>query len=146
MLEIFDAMRQVQSVFMHAIRPIIQEEGLSKTEMMILMAVYYKKAFRMSSLAKIADVPASTFTGIIDRLVSKNFLIRENDPDDRRSVLLQGTPELQERMGYLHGLFDKELEKIFKPVPPELVQQTIQNLNTIYEYIRQSKNCGHCEN
>lgn len=146
MLEIFDVMRKMQSVFMHTMRPIIQEQGLSKTEIMILMAVFHKRAFRMTALAKMADVPASTFTGIIDRLVMKNYLVRENDPEDRRSVLLHGTPELQQTIGQLMQKFDDQLNILFKSVPPELLKQTIDNLNTIYGYIHDERKCEHCEN
>jgi DNA-binding MarR family transcriptional regulator len=145
MLEFFDIMRKVQGFFMHAMRPIIQEQGLTKTEMMILFAVHHKKAFRMTSLAKMADVPASTFTGIIDRLVSKNYIMRVNDPEDRRSVQLQGTPELVKIIDYMQKQMDCELQKMFEPVPPELMEQAASNLNSIYEIISSSKDFEHCD-
>jgi len=145
MLEIIEIIRKIEIFFFHSVRPTIQEQGFSKTEMMILMSVYHKKAFRMTDLAKMTDVPASTFTGIIDRLVARNFLIRVNDPEDRRSVLLHGTEKMQDTLAQMHAMFDAKLAEILKPVPQELITQTIENLNSIYNIVKESRT-GHAQN
>jgi len=144
MTELFEALRKLQFTLMHALYPILQESGLNKTEVFVLMSVYHKKASRMTDFAKHLDVPASTFTGIIDRLVQKEYLIRTNDPEDRRSVLLTGTPLLQETIGKYMKRFDEKINEILKPVPPELLRTTIASLNSIYDILKENNQfCSH---
>ena len=135
MLEFFDAMRKMQMLMMHTIKPYIMEYGLSKTEIIVLMSVYHRGSRRISELAKLADVPASTFTGVIDRLVQKKYLVRVNDPEDRRSVLVQGTQELQDTISMLMEKFNVIMDELLKPVPLGLVQDTTENLNRIHEIV-----------
>ncbi len=135
-MEFFDVIRKMQMLFMHAAHPIIAEYGLSKTEIFVLMSVYHKKGFRVTDLARMADVPASTFTGIIDRLVQREFIVRVADPQDRRSVLVQGTQVLQDTIGKVMEKFDEVMADVLKPVPAELIQNTVDNLKRIYEYTK----------
>jgi len=134
-LELFDAMRKLQMLLMHSVRPIIMEYGLNKTEIFVLMSVYHHKSFRVTDLAKMADVPPSTFTGIIDRLVARKYLVRVSDPEDRRSVLVQGTKELQDAVSELMKKFNEKFCELLKPVPEDLVQNTMENVNRINEIV-----------
>lgn len=144
MIELFEALRKLQFMLMHAVYPILQELGLNKTEVFVLMSVYHKRAARMTDFAKFLDVPASTFTGIIDRLVQKEYLERKSDPEDRRSVLLTGTPLLQEIVGNIMQQFEEKMKVILAPVPPDLVKDAIGNLNNIYDIIKADKKpCPH---
>lgn len=145
MIELFEALRKLQFTLMHAVHPILQETGLNKTEVFVLMSVYHRKASRMTDFAKFLDVPASTFTGIIDRLVQKEYLVRTNDPEDRRSVLLTGTPLLQQTIGNMMRQFDKKMKEILEPVPSDLIKNAIDNLNSIYKIIKVNKESCHHE-
>lgn len=136
MLEILSAMRRVEMIFMRAIRPIIQDQGLSKPEIIILFNIHHQNSFRMSEMAKVSDIPASTMTGLIDRLVARNYLERVNDPDDRRGVMLKGTPELDKIMTDIGSKMDEKVAEILKSVPKQLVQDAARNLECIYEYIK----------
>jgi DNA-binding MarR family transcriptional regulator len=52
----------------------------------------------VTELATVIGVPASTITGILDRLVEQGFLLRNQDPNDRRSVCMTATPKLESFM------------------------------------------------
>jgi DNA-binding MarR family transcriptional regulator len=45
----------------------------------------------MSEIVKVLSLPASTATGIVDRLVTKKYVKREHSSDDRRRVEVQIT-------------------------------------------------------
>ena len=141
-LEFFDVIRKMQMLFIRTALPAISEYGLSKTEIYVLMSVFHHKSFRVTDLAKIADIPASTFTGVIDRLVRKDYLIRVNDPQDRRSVLVQGTQHLRDTVEKLMEEFNILLAKLLEPVPKELILNTVDNLKHIYDLTsKQSEEC-----
>jgi 4'-phosphopantetheinyl transferase len=51
-----------------------------------LFLLFLNGAMRMSDLAADLGVTLATATGLIDRLVEKELITRESDPDDRRVV------------------------------------------------------------
>jgi DNA-binding MarR family transcriptional regulator len=46
-----------------------------------------------SALAKLAGLHPATMTGVLDRLEKAGWIVRERDPDDRRSVLVKAVEE-----------------------------------------------------
>ena len=56
-----------------------------------------------TALARRIGLHPATMTGVLDRLESAGWIIRERDPGDRRSVLLRANPE---RAGELYRLYD----------------------------------------
>jgi DNA-binding MarR family transcriptional regulator len=59
----------------------------SMSQLKALFLLFFKSPMRMSDLASDLGVTLATATGLIDRLVEKEMIIRESDPDDRRVVL-----------------------------------------------------------
>lgn len=53
----------------------------------IMFILYIRGPRRMSDIAAELDVTLPTATSFIDRLVEKNYVVREPSPDDRRVVL-----------------------------------------------------------
>jgi len=60
---------------------------LSMTEVMILMLVKNKN-YKVLELANEIGLPASTLTGILDRLVKRNLVERFRSDEDRRVVII----------------------------------------------------------
>jgi len=56
-------------------------------QMKIMLMLFIIGPMRMSDLADNLHVTLATATGLVDRLVEKGFVVRENQPDDRRVVL-----------------------------------------------------------
>lgn len=62
---------------------------LSKTELFALILVERHGEIIMSQLADYINIPMSTATGIIDRMVRNGYLKRERSEHDRRIVAIQ---------------------------------------------------------
>ena len=74
------------------------KEGLNPTEVMLLYKIKHGcENLRTIDLAKEMGIPASTFTGMIDRLVEKGFVVRERSDQDRRSVCLKISEEMNSK-------------------------------------------------
>jgi DNA-binding MarR family transcriptional regulator len=56
-------------------------------QMKIMLMLYIHGPVRMSDIAGGLEVTLPTSTSLVDRLVDKGFVVRENQPDDRRVVL-----------------------------------------------------------
>jgi DNA-binding MarR family transcriptional regulator len=96
---------------------------LTVAQLRVLLVLQSTDSSRMSDIASVLDVALSTATGIVDKLVRKELVIRETDPQDRRLVICRLSPTGQEVMNrlwtsgqfqmesLLDGLNKEELEK-----------------------------------
>lgn len=111
--------------------PLLKAHNFTPTEILVLLKVIKDGFFRPTELARAGGIPASTFTGIVDRLVDRGLLQRETDPKNRRSIVVKGTPALYIKAREVQGELETELAKLFEPVPPELLLQTLEGLRQI---------------
>lgn len=135
MLEFMALIHRLQVLLNKAFLPMLKEKNLSATELLVLVKVINTGFFRPTELAKLAGIPASTFTGIIDRLEGRGLLVREMDPSDRRSLVVKGTPALLEAAAEVKGEYEAKLVDLFQNVPAELLEQTLSGLKEIYGLI-----------
>ncbi|MCK9392998.1 MAG: MarR family transcriptional regulator [Syntrophales bacterium] len=59
----------------------------------ILFLLKQSNGRTMSDLSQLIGVDNSTLTGLVDRLEKVGFVVRQASPTDRRSLLIQVTPE-----------------------------------------------------
>ncbi|MCX7710758.1 MAG: MarR family transcriptional regulator [Clostridia bacterium] len=67
--------------------------ALSKQEIFALLLVERHGEIIMSQIASYVNIPMSTATGIVDRLVKNDYLVRERSESDRRIVVIKLTPK-----------------------------------------------------
>jgi DNA-binding MarR family transcriptional regulator len=56
-------------------------------QLKIMLILYFNGPMRMSAIAAGLDVTLPTATSLVDHLVEKDFVMRENQKDDRRVVI-----------------------------------------------------------
>lgn len=61
-------------------------EDISKKDLMIVTFVGDNEKVIMREIAEYMDIPVSTTTGLVDKLVQKGYLQRQFSPTDRRSI------------------------------------------------------------
>ena len=61
-------------------------EDISKKELMIVIFVGDNERVIMRKIANYLDIPVSTTTGLVDKLVKKSYLCRQFSESDRRSI------------------------------------------------------------
>jgi DNA-binding MarR family transcriptional regulator len=60
---------------------------LTVAQLRVLLVLQAQGPSRMSDVASVIGVTLPTATGVVDNLVRKKFVVRENDPQDRRLVI-----------------------------------------------------------
>ena len=60
---------------------------ITMPQLKILLVLYVGGSRRMSDIAAQLEVTLPTATNLVERLVEKQYVYREDDPDDRRVVL-----------------------------------------------------------
>jgi len=118
---------QLSGEIFNLLRPNLPVEHLSPdltvAQLRALLLLYTDGPAKMSSIAAILHVAVSSATGVIDNLVRKELVVREDDPQDRRVVICKLSPAGQELInrlwlsgefqieGLLEGLTAEELQK-----------------------------------
>ncbi|MDW7675589.1 MAG: MarR family transcriptional regulator [Bacillota bacterium] len=112
------------------IKKIIDTESILKSELDISIHEIYvcailheHKQMKMGELTAILDLPLSTATGIVDKLVNRNLIAREKDPEDKRVILLKISDG-----GEI--LFDQATKLIMKNYADAFKQDPGMNLKT----------------
>ncbi|KDR95651.1 DNA-binding transcriptional regulator, MarR family [Peptoclostridium litorale DSM 5388] len=85
------AIRQIFNIRKNMMKKMVDAMGkdnFSKTEIMIIIMVK-TQPYKATDLAKEIGIPASTLTGVVDRLVEKGYVERVRDENDRRIVLVK---------------------------------------------------------
>ena len=62
---------------------------LTMSQLKVVLLLFISGHLRMGDIASELQVSLATATGVVDRLVERNLLIRNGDPNDRRVVLCQ---------------------------------------------------------
>ncbi|WP_028400133.1 MarR family winged helix-turn-helix transcriptional regulator [Ectobacillus panaciterrae] len=70
--------------------------SLSKTEVFCLLWMSRNNEVIMSEIAELLDIPMSTATGVVNRLVKKGYLERYRSEADRRIVVIRLTEQGQQ--------------------------------------------------
>jgi DNA-binding MarR family transcriptional regulator len=77
--------------------------GLNRTDMRVIDIVTRKGRASAGEVAKEAALTTGGVTAVVDRLEKVGYLKRVRDPDDRRRVWLEATPELYEKSWEIWG-------------------------------------------
>ncbi len=75
----------------HELLPTIPKEvlqfDLTMPQLKVVLLLFLNGPMRMSDLAAGLSVSLATATGVVDRLVERDIVLRESEPKDRRVVL-----------------------------------------------------------
>lgn len=118
-------------------------QGLSGAEMMVLWKMNKRGSCRVTDLAQEICISPSTLTGILDRLVDRGLLQRFPDPEDRRGILLKGTPLLKNFIEKAMASIEEELNEIFGDMPEIVYRRILEDLELLLKYLEREKGDGY---
>ena len=70
--------------------------GLSMPQFSVLMQLHHKGACGMSEVSERFEITPAAASQLVDKLVQSGFIVREEDPNDRRAKLLNLTDKGRE--------------------------------------------------
>ena len=117
--------------------------NFSKTELMALMVVDRYGEVSMSQICDALNIPMSTSTGIVDRMVKKGFLHRERSDIDRRVVVVAMTERGREVFRYFRDMLTGYLEQIESALTDEEKQLLYRIFTKIIAVINSEKEPEH---
>jgi DNA-binding MarR family transcriptional regulator len=89
--QLIERILELERKVCHTLRPIVPTEwlniDLTMPQLKIILIIFTDGPARISTLASTLGVSLSTTTGITDRLIHQDLIVRGNDPEDRRAVV-----------------------------------------------------------
>jgi len=89
--ELIENILQLSDRAFRELFPILPKEwlhlDLTMSQLKVVLLLFMSGASRMSDIASALGVSLATATGVVDRLVERDIVLREGDPEDRRVVL-----------------------------------------------------------
>jgi DNA-binding MarR family transcriptional regulator len=134
-IQLIELFHQISRKIGKTLAPVFRKQDLSHTEIVALFVMNKRQTSRVTELASIIGVPASTLTGILDRLVAQGYLEREPDPDDRRSLILKAQPKLKTFIRGLMAPMEDRLKEVFQAMPEARLERLIADLQFVLEQL-----------
>jgi len=117
--------------------PAVPEEllnlDITMPQLKILVVLYIRGTMRMSNLASDLHVTMATATGLVDRLVERDYLTRESLPDDRRVVLCRLSDSGQKTVSRIWESAGKRSHELLEAMDTAHLQMLHEVLETMME-------------
>ncbi|MEJ2662606.1 MAG: MarR family winged helix-turn-helix transcriptional regulator [Spirochaetia bacterium] len=142
-IQLFELFHQISHKIRHMMGDVFRNAGFSMTEIFVLVSMKKRKTSRVTELAERIGIPASTLTGIIDRLESQELLTRSLDPEDRRSFIISATPTLENFIGNWMKPMESRLKQIFLSMPSDRIERMLGDLRFLLELLDKEYSADH---
>jgi DNA-binding MarR family transcriptional regulator len=133
--EIIENILQLSDRAFRDLLPMLPKEWLhlqiTMPQLKVMFLLFISGPSRMSVIASALAVSLATATGVVDRLVERDLVIREGEPDDRRVVLCRLSDKGQELISGLWQLSRNqfgELMRILAPSQLLLITEALEAL------------------
>jgi len=117
--------------------PILPKEWLSldltMPQLKVVLLLFLNGPERMGTIASALGVSLATATGVVDRLVEKDMVTREGDPNDRRIVLIRLSDQGEKLITGLWQLARGNAELLLKVLDQRKLQLLNEALHTLLE-------------
>lgn len=101
-------------------------------QLKIMLVLFLGGPARMGFLANELGVSLATATGIVDRMVERDILVREDDPEDRRVVICRLSEKGQEMLSGLWQSARNRTRELLTEIPDtelSLVNEALEVLS-----------------
>lgn len=126
--------------------PIAPKEMLlpdvTMAQLKIMLVLFLGGRARMGFLANELGVSLATATGIVDRIVERDILVREDDPEDRRVVICRLSEKGQEMLSGLWQSARNRTRELLTEIPDtelSLVNEALEILSRAGKTTRDSR-------
>jgi len=116
----------------------LEHRGLTLPQYFALMEIArLGPSVTMSRVAEATQLPASSLTGITDKLVERGYVKRAPHPTDRRAVVASLTPAGQQLLEDVQEAGRRETLDALVGIPDEDLRHFVRTFRLIYEHQQQ---------
>ena len=122
--ELIERILQLGEKAFRELIPILPTEwlqlDLTMSQLKVVLLLFMTGSVRMSDIASALGVSLATATGVVDRLVERDIVLRESQPEDRRVVLCRLSEKGQKMIGGLWQLARDRAKELLEAAPSQL--------------------------
>lgn len=115
--------------------------GLTLAQCHALVEIGRAERLSLVDLAGTIGLDTSTLSRTVNNLVAKNMVSRELDPDDRRYVTIQLTPEGNRYFQEIESSMDTYFYKIYENIAESDRALVLKGLTLLLDAIKESNCC-----
>ena len=123
-----------------ALEPGIPHEGISQwlssdltvAQLRVLLLLHTQDQMRMSAIASHLGIALSTATGILDKLVAKELVVREADKEDRRLVICRLSQKGKRLSSGLWDVGRSQIERLLHGLTDQQLAQAAEVVEFLY--------------
>lgn len=152
--ETMQSLRRIVKAIQDYSHEVSSRFGITGPQLWALKTIFQHESLPLGELSKKMYLHPSTVSGVIDRLESKGYVLRDRNRTDRRVVTVRLTPEgellvrrapnpAQGKMIHgLRGLNDDELNTIFNSVRKLVEMVEAQDLEVTFFFDQEENGAG----
>jgi DNA-binding MarR family transcriptional regulator len=117
--QVFDDLVRFETILWGTADGRLQEEcGVSLASLNTMLVIDATPLCRVHDIARAVAITVGGASQAVDRLESAGLCARRPNPSDRRSSIVELTPEGMELLGIAAPVFDRELDRLLRaPLP-----------------------------
>ena len=135
--ELIERILQLGEKAFRELIPILPTEWLqlelTMPQLKVVLLLFMNGPTRMSDIASALGVSLATATGVVDRLVERDIVVRESQPEDRRVVLCRLSEKGQKLIEGLWQLARDRLKELLEVVATSQLQLITEALEALLE-------------
>jgi DNA-binding MarR family transcriptional regulator len=108
---------------------------LSVAQMQVVLATRERGELTVSELAHMGGVSPPSASAMVERLVEKGILVREQSREDRRKVLVQVSPEAEKFIGRAEEGMLQIFVELVEKIGPDTASRWVEVLKRVEEVI-----------
>ena len=109
----------------------VAQYGLNPTEFSVLELLYHRGKQPIQLIGKKVLIASSSITYVIDKLETKNYVVRQACPEDRRVTFAELTAEGQELMERIFPLHEQVINEVFEEIDQQEIEEMIETVKKI---------------
>lgn len=115
--------------------------GITLSQSYSIVEIGRAGTISVNLLTEILGVDKSTVSRSADKLVNNGILLRESDPDDRRSVTLRLSDKGKSVFEEIEKRSTEYFEEVIAGIPGDKREQIIENLQYLAQALKGSRCC-----
>jgi MarR family transcriptional regulator, organic hydroperoxide resistance regulator len=131
--QVFDDLVRFETILWGVVDGRLQEEcGVSLASLNGMLVIDATPLCRVHDIARAIAITVGGASQAVDRLESAGLCVRRANPSDRRSSIVELTPEGMELLATAAPVFDGELDRLLRtPLPGTALTQLADALSTL---------------
>lgn len=117
---------------------------LTREQLRAIFLLSFKGRVSPGEVAEAFGVPKANVTNVIDRLVSKGLVSRQENPDDRRSYFLSLTEEGKSQVERLREMATVKMKQVLGKMPDDALDCLVKGLEVLTKVLNEEGEANGC--